>query len=313
MKKIILKKLAGGNYVSGEETAEILGVSRSAVWKAVQSLRNDGFIIDSVSSKGYRLSPDNNKLSAELISYDGDINVYSSLSSTNDCAKMLASNGADNGTVVIAESQFAGKGRPGRSFVSPAGKGLYMSVIIRPDFAFEFVPLITSAAAVATAEAVESLCNADVQIKWVNDLYMNGRKICGILTEASLGLEANSIDYAVIGIGVNVRKNDFGELNDIVTSVEQESNIVVDRNKLCESILKRLQIRLSGIEKKSHLDEYRRREFLTGNMISANVGNERIIGMAVGVDDNANLIVKTDNGIKNLSSGEASLIRLHEH
>lgn len=313
MKKIILKKLAGGNYVSGEETAEILGVSRSAVWKAVQSLRNDGFIIDSVSSKGYRLSPDNNKLSAELISYNGDINVYSSLSSTNDCAKMLASNGADNGTVVIAESQFAGKGRPGRSFVSPAGKGLYMSVIIRPDFAFEFVPLITSAAAVATAEAVESLCNADVQIKWVNDLYMNGRKICGILTEASLGLEANSIDYAVIGIGVNVRKNDFGELNDIVTSVEQESNIVVDRNKLCESILKRLQIRLSGIEKKSHLDEYRRREFLTGNMISANVGNERIIGMAVGVDDNANLIVKTDNGIKNLSSGEASLIRLHEH
>lgn len=313
MKEILLQKLASDDFVSGENIAASLGVSRNAVWKNIQALRNDGFIIDSVTSKGYRISPDNNKLSPELISHYGRIIVIDETDSTNNYAKNLASDGAESGTVVIAESQNSGRGRLGRTFVSPYGKGLYMSVVIRPDFSVEFAPLITSAVSVAVAESVELLSGHSTQIKWVNDIYMNNRKICGILTEASLGLEFNTLDYAVIGIGINVLSNDFGELDNYVTSVQQETGKIISRNKLCELILKNIELRLSGIEKKSHMNEYRRREMLTGNIISANIGSEHITGKALGIDDNANLIVQTDKGIRTLVSGEANLLRIREN
>lgn len=312
MKNILLNKLASGDFVSGEEIASSLGISRSAVWKAVQSLRNDGFIIDSVTSKGYRISPDNNKLSPELIQYNGKIIVLDETDSTNNYAKNLASQGAESGTVVIAESQNSGRGRLGRTFVSPKEKGLYMSVIVRPDFSLEFSPLITSAVSVAVAESVEQLADCHTQIKWVNDVYINNRKICGILTEASLGLEYNSLDYAVIGIGINVLSHDFGELNSTVTSVQQETGKKISRSKLCETVLDNISMRMSGITKKAHLSEYRRREMLTGNMISANIGSEKVNGKALCVDDNANLIVQTDSGIRTLVSGEANLIRMEK-
>lgn len=312
MKKILLQKLASGDFVSGEEIASCLGVSRSAVWKAVQSLRNYGFIIDSVTSRGYRISPNNNKLAPELIEYNGKIIVLDETDSTNNYAKNLASKGAEHGTTVLAEAQTLGKGRIGRTFVSPKEKGLYMSVIIRPDFSLEFSPLITSAVSVAVAESIEQLTNCHTQIKWVNDVYINNKKICGILTEASLGLEYNSLDYAVVGIGINVLSHDFGELNSTVTSIQQETGEKISRNKLCETVLKNIGLHLSGITKKLHLNEYRRREMLTGNMISANIGSEKIIGKALGIDDNANLIVQTDSGIRTLVSGEANLVRIKE-
>ncbi|MCM1131949.1 MAG: biotin--[acetyl-CoA-carboxylase] ligase [Ruminococcus flavefaciens] len=310
MKNILLKRLASGEFVSGAEIADSLGVSRNAVWKVVQSLRNDGFIIDSVTSKGYRISPENNKLSAELISHDGRIIVLDETDSTNNYAKTLASQGAEAGTVVLAESQNAGKGRLGRTFVSPKEKGLYMSVIVRPGFALEFAPLITSAVSVAVAESVETLSGCPAQIKWVNDVYMNGKKICGILTEASLGLEYNTLDYAVVGIGINVLSHDFGELSYRITSIQQETGKVISRNRLCGTVLKNISLRIAQIESKAYLNDYRRREILTGNMISANVGGESICGKALGIDDNANLIVQTDDGIRTLASGEANLIRM---
>lgn len=312
MKNILLKKLASGDFVSGEEIASSIGVSRNAVWKVVQSLRNDGFVIDSVTSKGYRISPDNNKLSSELIEYNGRIIVLDETDSTNNYAKNLASHGAEHGTVVLAESQTLGKGRMGRTFVSPKEKGLYMSVIIRPDFSLEFSPLITSAVSVAVAESVEQLADCHTQIKWVNDVYINDKKICGILTEASLGLEYNSLDYAVVGIGINVLSHDFGELNSTVTSIQWETGERVSRNKLCGTVLKNIELHLLGITEKAHLSEYRRREMLTGNLISANIGNEKITGKALGIDDNANLIVQTDSGIRTLVSGEANLVRIRE-
>lgn len=309
MKEIILQKLSGGGYISGAEIADSLGVSRNAVWKCIQSLKNDGYIIESVTSKGYRLSHDCDKISAEFISYKGKIIVLDEVDSTNNYAKKITAEGAESGTVVIAESQNSGKGRLGRTFVSPSGKGLYMSVIMRPDFAVEYAPLITSAVSVAVAEAVEELTEHNAGIKWVNDVYLNDKKICGILTEASFGLEYNSLDYAVAGIGVNVRDYDFGELNQRVSSVERETGKIINRNRLCEKILNRLDFWISRITERSHLEKYREREILTGNMISANFGAEKIIGKASGIDDNANLIVQTEKGIIHLSSGEASLIR----
>lgn len=312
---------AKNGYVSGAELAERLGVSRNAVWKAVKALEDEGFAIDSAAAKGYRLSEHNNRLSAELISAELEtsalgrsITVLNETDSTNNRAKELAAAGAVHGTVIAADTQSAGRGRLGRAFVSPSGTGLYMSVIIRPDFGIETAPLITSCAACAAAEAVEKLCGSPVSIKWVNDLYMNGRKICGILTEASLSLENKSLDYAVIGIGINVRsiKGIFdSELSAIAASIEDETGQILNRNRLCAAVLNCLERYLTDIESRGFLSEYRRRELLTGNMITANIGSETITGKAVGIDDNANLLVElTDGTRKALGSGEANLCRI---
>lgn len=323
VRKSLLKTLAesDGAYVSGAELAEKLGVSRNAVWKAVKSLESEGYAIESVTSKGYKLADGNNRLSAELIesklitgSLGRNLIVLDETESTNSAAKELAAGGAAHGTVVAADKQTMGRGRLGRSFVSPSGTGIYMSVVIRPDFDIETASLITSAAAVAAAEAVESLCGNEVQIKWVNDLYINGRKICGILTEASLGLEMKSLDYAVIGIGINAHRlgNSLGkELLGIATSIEDETGIKPDRNCLCAEILNRLENQLGNITSRKFLEEYRRREYLTGKEITADVGGETLYGHAVGIDENANLILELPDGtLRHLGSGEANLCRV---
>ena len=312
---------AGGDYISGAALADKLGVSRNAVWKAVKSLEADGFSISSITSKGYKLNEDNNRLSAELISpflttkeMGRNIRVLEEVDSTNNAIRELETEKAPHGMTVVSDRQTAGKGRIGRSFVSPSGVGLYMSVLVRPHFDLEFAPMITAAAACAAAEAVEELCGSKVMIKWVNDLYMNGKKICGILTEASLGLEMRELDCATIGIGINVRsigKNFDSDLKKRATSIEDETGVKIDRNRLCAAVLNRLEPYLGKISDRSFLKAYREREMLTGNMITAVVGNEKLIGEALGIDDNANLIIRLPYGeIKYLSSGEANMCRL---
>ena len=260
-----------------------------------------------------------NTISAERIfpyleRKERELFIYDSVESTNDIAKNLASQGAADGTAVIADMQTCGRGRLGRSFVSPSGTGIYMSVVMRPEFCIELAPMITAAAACAAAEAVEKLCGADIRIKWVNDLWLNGRKICGILTEASLGHEMKKLEYAVIGIGVNVlsvREQFDLELGRIATSVEDETGIKINRNRLCAEILNQLDKYMTAVEDKSFLGEYRRRELLTGHDITANVGDEQLVGKAVGIDDSANLIIELPDGeLRHLGSGEANLCRI---
>ncbi|MBO7473264.1 MAG: biotin--[acetyl-CoA-carboxylase] ligase [Ruminococcus sp.] len=312
---------AGGDYISGAALAEKLGVSRNAVWKAVKSLEAEGFSISSITSKGYKLNEDNNRLSADLIlpllntkEIGRNIKVFDEVDSTNNVVRELETEKAPHGTSVVANRQTAGKGRIGRHFVSPPGVGLYLSVLVRPNFDLHFAPMITAATACAAAEAIEELCGSNVMIKWVNDLYMNGKKICGILTEASLGLEMRVLDCATIGIGINVHSiGDLfdAELKKTATSIEDETGIRLDRNRLCAGILNRLEIYLGKISDRSFLREYRERELLTGNMITAVVGTEKLIGEALGIDDNANLIIRLPYGeIKYLSSGEANLCRI---
>lgn len=323
VKETLLDTLAeaDGKYISGAMLAEKIGVSRNAVWKAVKSLETEGYSIDAVTSKGYRISAENNRLSEKLIkvslktkSFGNNIIIFDEIDSTNNYAKEIASSGACNGTVVIANTQISGKGRLGRNFVSPQGKGLYMTVIVRPDFDIQTASMITTATACAVANAIEKLCNYDVNIKWVNDLYMNGRKICGILTEASLGMEMKAIDYAVIGIGINVYSSEGSfsrELRASATSIEKETGFKVNRNKLCAEILNTLEEYLSEIETRNFINEYRNREILTGNTITANINGNTVIAFAEGIDDNTNLVVKLPDGtIRHLSSGEANLCRV---
>lgn len=322
VKEALLTTLAdaGDEYISGASLAQKLGVSRNAVWKAVKSLESEGYTIESVTSKGYRLSMNNNRLSEKLIrarltakEFGCELHVHDEIDSTNTAAKKLASAGAPHGTAVVADMQTMGRGRLGRSFVSPAGSGLYLSVIVRPELDISLTSMLTTAAAVAVAEAIELLSGANVGIKWVNDIYLGGKKLCGILTEASLGLEMHSLDYAVIGIGVNVSGSFTGELAETATSIEAETGIRADRNFLCAAILDRLEKYTLTVAKRGFLPEYRRREILTGNEITAVSGGAPLTGKALGIDDNANLIVEFPDGtVKHLSSGEANLCRIRK-
>ena len=205
-------------YISGEELASRLSCSRAAVWKAIQSLRQDGYSIKAVTNKGYLLEKDNGSLSAEVISSYLDlphipIMVYPEVTSTNLVLRQKAlevSPPLPDGTMVLAERQSAGRGHLGRRFFSPEKSGLYLSILYRPKTLVSQSRLISMAAAAAVWEAVFSVCGYELDIKWVNDLYFHGKKVCGILTEASSSFETGEIDCAIIGIGLNLTEPDQG-------------------------------------------------------------------------------------------------------
>ena len=246
LKDDILSELMVNRFISGEELAEKYYVSRNSVWKAVKQLRDEGYEIEAVTNKGYCLKGDINKINAgsirKKLKSEWSFEILPETDSTNNYAKELAITGKRNKTVVITEKQSGGKGRLGRPFYSPEGNGLYMSVLFRPEINVDSAPLITSFTAVAVAEAVEKLSGQDVNIKWVNDVYMNGKKICGILTEAGFDFEGGTVDYAVIGIGINVLGTDFpDELINIATSIEKETGLKISRNDLAAEVLNNLE------------------------------------------------------------------------
>ena len=236
----------GENYLSGEEAARLLGVSRNAVWKAVSSLKKEGYSIEAVTNRGYRLTNSGDIISSaeiekNLTTLKGklDIEVKKTVTSTNALLKEKAALGAPEGTVLIALSQTAGRGRFTRSFFSPEDSGIYMSILIRPRISAENAALITTAAAVAVAEAAENLSGRKAGIKWVNDVLIDGKKICGILTEASLNIESGALDYAVLGIGLNAYEPKCGfpqEIKNIAGAIFRKKKDGL-RSKLAAAVL----------------------------------------------------------------------------
>lgn len=312
LKDDILSELMVNRFISGEELAEKYYVSRNSVWKAVKQLRDEGYEIEAVTNKGYCLKGDINKINAgsirKKLKSEWSFEILPETDSTNNYAKELAITGKRNKTVVITEKQNGGKGRLGRPFYSPEGNGLYMSVLFRPEINVDSAPLITSFTAVAVAEAVEKLSGQDVNIKWVNDVYMNGKKICGILTEAGFDFEGGTVDYAVIGIGINVLGTDFpDELINIATSIEKETGLKISRNDLAAEVLNNLENMSNGIKDKKYLDIYRKKSNVIGKRIKVTYGSQVFYAEALDINENAALIVKTDNGIKILNSGEVSI------
>ena len=200
--------------LSGQELAQRLGVSRNGVWRAVNKLKSMGYEIEAGTNRGYRLvsgsgvlSPENIRRQLGELGSSIALEVRDSVDSTNTLVKHLAEQGGREGMVVIAQHQTAGKGRLGRSFYSPKGTGLYLSILLRPKFSAQEALSITTAAAVAVAEAVDQVTGkegGEAKIKWVNDVYYRYRKVCGILTEASIDFETGGLHYAVLGIGVNL-------------------------------------------------------------------------------------------------------------
>lgn len=305
-----------GEFVSGEEIAQRLGCTRGAVWKAVRSLQDRGFSIEAVKNRGYRLASDCDLLTAEGVKKylesgaGADVEVFDCVDSTNNVVRRYASEGAQEGKVVIAQRQTGGKGRLGRSFYSPPQTGLYMSFLLKPDMQVSQAVRITTCAALAVCDAVEQTTGQKPAIKWVNDVYLNGKKICGILTEASLSLENGGVDYAVLGIGVNVYEPEEGfpaEIRDIAGAAcaNRQADL---RNKLAAGIINSFSHYYSDIRSGGFRDEYSRRLMWKGERILMINGSRKTPCILVDVDDECRLEVVLENGEhKLISSGEISI------
>lgn len=250
MKTEILKILRGTDgYVSGQELCDKLGVSRTAVWKVIGSLKEEGYEIDAVSRKGYRLLSSPDAVSeSEIASRISDgvfgqrVVSYEITDSTNTRAKQLAEEGAVHGTLVVANMQTAGKGRRGRSWQQEEGSVIAMSLLLRPVFSPDKASMLTLLAAHSVAGAIEAVTGLPAAIKWPNDIVINRKKTVGILTEMSLGVEQAAIDYIVIGIGINVNNTAFPEdIRDMATSLYLEKGERVSRSVLIAESMRRLE------------------------------------------------------------------------
>lgn len=310
-----LELLRTGETVSGAELARELGVSRNAVWKVMNQLRQNGYQISAVTNRGYRLDAIPDLLSEREIfrwltakEIGRKLEIHERLDSTNNRAKTLAASGAPHGMTVIADSQTGGRGRLGRSFFSPEHSGIYMTCILRPDCSPERAGLLTSLAAAATARAIEKTADTEVKIKWVNDLYIGGKKICGILSEAGIGMEAGRLEYAVVGIGINVNRMVFPpELQEIATSIGNETGTVPERNRLIAEILNQLDALYSELETGSFLEENRKRSNVIGREVTVIEGGRQYPARALDIDDQGRLIIETETGKTSLNYGEVSL------
>lgn len=308
-----------GDFFSGAEIAQQLGVSRNAVWKAVRQLQSEGHGIDGVTNRGYSLRPDSGVVTEPgirkyLRHRELSITVYPTVSSTNTLLKKAAEEGAPEGTVFVAEEQTAGRGRMGRSFYSPSGTGIYFSILLRPKLRASDSLLITTGAAVACAQALEEVSGAGTQIKWVNDIYAAGKKVCGILTEASMDLESGGVHYAVLGIGVNLLQPQGGFPEDIrdkagaLFSRDQDGDI---RCRIVAAVLDRFLEFYDHLAEKPFLEEYRRRSLLTGAAVDVIRGDTVTPATVEGIDEDFALIVRyADGRVEHLGSGDVSVRKI---
>lgn len=310
-------------YISGQEIADRLFLTRAAVWKSIKALQKDGHDIKAVNNRGYCLASDSQPLNgimveAELDYAAGKVEVIfkDETESTNEDAKKLGNEGYMKSVVVVSDYQSKGKGRRGRSFSSPKGLGLYMSFLLHPEIRVEEAYMLTCAAAVATARAISQVTGIEADIKWVNDLYIRDKKICGILTEASLSVETGGLDYAVVGIGINIFAPHEGfppEIRDVAGAVfeggEAPDNV---RNKICAAIIDNF-IWMIDDGSKEFVKEYRGRSNLIGHYVKVNPYGDtgrHLDGYAkvLDIDDDCHLVVEYENGTKeSLSSGEVSV------
>lgn len=240
------------------------------------------------------------------------LRLYRSISSTNTVLKGLAEAGEAEGLCLIAEEQTAGRGRLGRSFFSPPGSGLYMSLLLRPTLPAADAVNITACAAAAVAEAVESLAPVRAEIKWVNDIVVDGRKVCGILTESSLNAERGRLDWLVVGIGINTRPPAEGfpeELRTIAGSAFGSEPIPELRCRLAAAVLDRLMLSYRNLKSREIYEEYRRRSLIPGKEIwIQNPGKEPEPAFALDIDEDYALIVRMPDGsIRRLNAGEVSI------
>lgn len=316
-KLLVLLEEKKGSYLSGEEIAESLQISRTAVWKAVKALRNSGYEIDAVQNKGYCLSERTDILSEQgirrYLDAENDwlkFEVLATAVSTNSLAREKANSAVPEGYTILANAQTGGRGRLGRSFYSPPDTGIYMSLLLRPvGYSPAQAVKVTTMAAVAACEAIESVSGKETQIKWVNDVYMDGRKVCGILTEGAFNLENGNLDYIILGVGMNVYLPEGGfpeEISHIAGAVFNQSEND-GKNRLAAAFLDCfMKYYRSGSG--AYAEKYRKRSFVIGKQIEVITPSGRSRADALDVDGDCRLIVRYEDGtVEALSSAEVRI------
>ncbi len=307
-----------GLYFSGEEIAQALCVSRAAVWKAVDRLRNEGYSISAVTNKGYCLSEQSDILSPQGIQkylneelLPLEIMVLSSVDSTNALLREKANAGALEGLTIVSNQQTAGRGRHGRNFFSPNDTGVYFSLLLRPtQYSPQEAVQITTMAAAAMCEAIEEVSEETPQIKWVNDIFVRGKKVCGILTEASVGLESGQLDYAILGAGLNVYAPHGGfpeELSEIAGAVFDSPQKDM-KNRLVGSFLNHFLSYYTAASRSAYVEQYRHYSLVLGKPITVvrDSGNREAV--VYGIDEACHLLVTYENGETDcLSYGEIQI------
>lgn len=326
MKAEILKALKENKnqYISGEELSNRLSVSRTAVWKYISVLRKEGYDIDSSSRKGYKLISSLGVLSAEEIEselvtrfFGRQIFYYDSITSSNTIAKQIAAEGCEEGALVLADHQSSGKGRLGKQWSSPPQTGIWMSIILRPEIMPTQAPFITILAALAVAVSIEQVTCIKPEIKWPNDIVVEKKKVCGILTEMSAEIER--INYIIVGIGINVNmdKDDFPpELEAIATSIKMITGQAVNRNILIRTLLENFEYyyvkALANGQRSEIIAEYKKYSLTLDSRVRAIYQSAEIVGQAIDITDEGELIIRDDDGqVHTIMSGEVSVRGLY--
>jgi len=315
LKEKILEELEKNSdiYVSGQTLAEKFGVSRNAVWKAINQIKEDGCKIASVNNKGYRLLSRNDALSREKITEDmTDLSkklkliVLKTIDSTNNEAKRMTADGFRGNALLVANEQTKGRGRLGKSFYSPKNTGIYISFLFSTDIRMSNAIQVTTATAVAVVRAIESLTNLRPMIKWVNDVYIGNKKVCGILTEAVTDFETGLVQSIIIGIGINLSTEIFPEeIKDTACSIGVNG---LSRNKVIAAVSNELLAICTNLENKSYIKTYRDRSLILGKSIDFYKNNVKYNAIAVDIDSTGGLIVKLPNGrTEVLNSGEITV------
>lgn len=299
--------------MSGQLLANQLNVSRTAIWKCITALKEDGYEINTIQNKGYQLHKSCDVLSVAGIKshlkscyQSNDIFLHQIIPSTNEEAKRLLTLGVKDQTVVLAEGQSAGKGRFGRAFYSPARSGIYMTLILHPNLQLKSSVLLSTAVSVAICRAIEVVCGIQTQIKWVNDIYLNEKKVGGILTEAVTDFESGRVESVMIGIGLNVSTDIFPkELEEIATSIKPKLGT---RNQLVAEILNQVFKICENLESANFLEEYKERSTVLGEDIYFIQNGVKQVGKAIEIDHEGALMVKLpDSTIIRLNSGEITI------
>lgn len=313
-------RAANDGGVSGAQLAEQLGISRAAVWARIEELRTLGYDIAASPHLGYRLVSAPDLLHADdLLARLGktkvvgrDIRVFQETTSTNDVIEKLARDGVKEGIVVFAEAQTKGRGRLGRKWSSPVGKGLWFSVLLRPELRPQEATQLTVASATALARAIRLQTGVVPEIKWPNDILIHGKKVVGVLTE--LSAETDRVRHVILGIGVDVNQGaaDFpAELRKTATSLKIESGETVDRAALAAAILRELDVdyaRVCAGKFAAVADEWEAQCVTLGRNVTVQIGNRAVLGRAESLDDDGALLVRTQHGrLERITGGDVIL------
>jgi len=302
MRAHILKTLReSGNYVSGERLSKQLGISRVSVWKHIGNLRQDGYVVEA-SPRGYHLvsSPDL-LLPCEFPELENKIHYFREIGSTMIVARELAKRGVEEGTMVLAESQFHGRGRLTREWLSPEG-GIYFTIILKPKISPAYAPRINLMASVAVARAIREVCGLKAELKWPNDVLIKGKKVCGILAE--MEAEVDVINFINLGIGINVNAS-IPQYEKEATSLKDELGEEVPRKELLKAVLKEINEQQALLTEDKLLREWKNLSVTLNKQVRIMTLCGEVMGRAIDIDSNGALVLRSEDGsLRSIIAGD---------